>query len=495
MKRLFFSFSAFCCIFLSFYSNSNAVSGISVCDYNGEIDGIQANIIKDNRWVDSIFLVTTDNRLDARSSQINSYGTHCAFLYNDGGWHVAVATIGGVNKTVKKLCTVPSGGDMGNGKIWSALLEWPRGEWVWFTNSESNNEIYRVNVQTGDRQHVASTSAQSNQFQLSGDAKILIGAYQGDGAWTRLPNADNISSSQTISQWHDYVGGCGHGISPSALYCINNNNGYHSRVAIHNVDTVNMSISQDQTVGVDGNVGAIWMGGDSMWYMWDDWALDSSLINEIYDNDNGIYVGRQQVIGGGNLTLGGWSCNSDHWALMVTGWAPEGRDCSNGANIIGLNFIREQTMPFSHNYCEFDTINNPDGIAYIAWHGDIWISDPVEDIAPGYIDDFNNRDTYTIDGTDTEIDPRMNALWENVGVKDCRGIKINKSSSDGLTLSLSERKNVRIEVYNGLGKLIYSRKIQSQQIRVSRSILHRGVNMITVKDNDGIVFTEKMIKM
>ncbi|MBD3322911.1 MAG: hypothetical protein GF350_17575 [Chitinivibrionales bacterium] len=442
--------------------------------------------------MDSIFLVITGGRLAARSSQINSYGTHCAFLYNDGGWHVAVTTVGGVNKTVKKICSVPDGGDFGDGRLWTAKLEWPRGEWIWFTNSKNNNQIYRVHVQTGDRQHIADVNTNSNQFQMPACAKIAIGAYGGDAGLIRLPDPSSGGLPATINQMHNWGGACGHGISPSGIYALANNNGYHNRVCILKVDTNTWIPTQDESVGLDGNVGRI-ETLDGPILMWDDWALDSSMKNEAYNDKTLQYTGFYQVIGGGNSTQGGWSSNSNHWAMMICGWAPQGRDLENGANLIGLNFIREQTLPFTHNYCEYDTINNPEGIRYIAYNGDIWISDPVEDIAPGYIDDFNNRDAYTIEGTDTEVDARVNVLWENVGVKDCNGIRVDKHS--GLTFSLKDRKNVRIEVYSGLGKLIYSQQVQEQQIHIPRSVLHRGVNMVIIKDTDGIVFAEKMMKM
>ncbi|MBD3322107.1 MAG: hypothetical protein GF350_13495 [Chitinivibrionales bacterium] len=486
---------------LFFYSSSlYAVSGIGVCDYQNatkHVNGIPAWFVVNDVMVDTIMLVSTEQRLDARFSQINSYGTHCAFIYNDGGWHVAVTRIGGKDKIVKRVCELPDG-DKGTGRIWSPILEWPRGDWIWFTSTKDNNEIYRTHVQTGELQHIASVGRTSNQFQLSGDARIVIGAWSESG-WGKLPDIDELvaSGNNPITfEPEDFLGGCGFGISPSATYAINNNNGFHTRVGINKVDTLSMTLEQDVSVGIDGNIGQIVFGADSMVWMWDEWTLDSTMKNEIYNPKvtPGEYTGQYQVVGRGNLTLGGWSSNSDHWALMVTGWVPGGRQIEeSGSNILGLNFMRGEVMPFTHNYCKYDTVNNPDGDRIVAWHGDIWISDPVEDIAPGYIDDFNARRSYQIEGTDQEVAAEHEHLVFPDGVHSRRQIPEEQERYfiDNMTISLDNGQSYSIEIVNSRGQTLFSKSVHAQQSSVPAELLRSGVTILQVRDRNRKLVSRK----
>ncbi|MBD3322702.1 MAG: hypothetical protein GF350_16490 [Chitinivibrionales bacterium] len=489
-------FSAACAALFLVQLKLFAVSGIGVCDFNYEmtnepdLNGILASIVKNNHLIDTIHMVRTSGKLSARSSQINSYGTHCAFLYNDGGWWVAVTTIGGANKTIKKVVEMP-GGDKGNGEIWTSLLEWPRGDWVWYTAEKENRNIYRANVKTVASQHVATFGVRSNQFCVSGDASIIVGAWNESG-WAKLPDPDAISSARSLSA-KGFLGGCGYGISPSGTFAIHNTGGCHCQVAIHTIDKENLTTTKIDTLGNRGSIGVVW--GDVYYYMWDDWAVDSTLIHEAYDDDFVTSLGFQQVVGSGNHTLGGWSSNSDYWAVMFTGWAPEGRDLVSGSSILALGFFREEIMMFTHHTSTVDFARNPDQNMYIAWHGDVWISDPVEDIAPGYIDDFNNRDSYTIPGTDTELDPRMDALWSSVSAKNRNYAafeNIPDISDNGSMLEICDHDNMRVEIYAASGRLLYSRLAAEGWIEIPRKILSRGVNFLRIASGEKVLVSRKL---
>ncbi|MBD3322428.1 MAG: hypothetical protein GF350_15105 [Chitinivibrionales bacterium] len=450
--------------------SSFSVSGLCVSSYNGSKgNGIDLHYIENDRWVDSTFLAKAGGRLSARFPQFNSYGTHVAFLKSfSDGWWVCVTRVAGKTGLVKKVARVPDDGDRGVGRIWTMILEWPRGPWVWHTSTKYNNHIYRANVETGESQHIADVSRTSNQFIMPGSAKIVIGAYGSDGALFRLPNADSLvdagGNPVTITNFQGHTGGCGHGIAPSGIHTINNNNGYHSRIAVRTMDTTTWTSQQDASFGNNGNIDNI---------MWDLWAVDSCLMNQIYRN--GSYMDRWQVIGGGNLTLGGWSANSDRWACMYTGWAPEGRDMIDGANVVGINFYEEKTLLLTHNACEWDTVNNPDGHTEIAWNGDFFITSPQEDIAPGYIDDFLVRDSYHIEGTDRETGDfpvTVDLPTHSSGIS--KDLIIRKAGN--LLVGIPAGRSGIVTLADPLGRIVFRAPVQqASPVVIPGSCMNRGV--------------------
>ncbi|MBD3344157.1 MAG: hypothetical protein GF401_03740 [Chitinivibrionales bacterium] len=483
LKKAFFSSLFVVAISFSVF----AVSGICVSTYHGPLGyGIDMHTIINDRWIDSTFLVNVENRNDARFPQINSYGTHVAFFKNESdGWYVCVMRLGGVNKTIKKLTKVPTG-DVGDGRIWSMILEWPRGEHVYYTTSKSNEELYRVHVQTGDAEKVVEFSSSGNQIQLSGNVKLAnTSLCSGDWSIIQLPElgggVQNVTCGNTI---FENGSGCGLGISPSGVHTIHNNNGFHSRVAVGKIDTVTWTWQQDRSVGEDGNIDHI---------MWNSWSVDTLLKNQVYDDKNHVYRdGIYQTIGGGNLTIGGWSTNSDYWALMYCGWSPQGRDFEDGSNIIAMNWQKEKTLNLTRHPCKYDTINNPEGYAEKAWNGDFWISAPVEDIAPGYIDDYNNRDSYEIDGTDIEVASlfdRFDPANDQAGL---RGAVVQKSNR-GLKIQLPQKGKYLVEIFDARGRMERRIHCESTTIIPLKS-LKPGVKLVNISNGTAVVWTESITR-
>ncbi|MBD3322505.1 MAG: hypothetical protein GF350_15490 [Chitinivibrionales bacterium] len=478
--------------------NAVALSGIAVSDYTGGFHGIDAHFIEDNTWQDSLFLIAGPDRLTSRFPQINSHGTHCAFLHKESdGWYVCVTRIGGVNKTIKKLTKLPDNGDVGDGKIWSPILEWPRGEWIWYTTEKYNQHIWRVNVHTGDARHIVNMEETSNQMQLCADTKLMMGSYGDNVTMFRMPDADSLVAaganpvtlaSDLSKPWNEggnlvSTGGCGIGISPSRMYYLANNNGGHSRVGISKIDTVTFEIS-----GTD-----IGDGGNVDWNLWDSWTVDTLLKNQIYDDKNHVYRDAYQSTGTGNLTLGGWSANSDYWTCMFTGWAPQGRDMDNGSNLLTFNWTREQCMNLTRHPCEYDTINNPDGRVAIVWHGDFFVTDPVEDIADGYIDDFNNASSFHIEGTDTGVIDRVAARLPQIRRRSVRRHSFDSRTSGGrVSIPLASGGRKTIQIFDCSGRSICAFTTSELTVAIPRSTFSFGVHVVQVTAGDK-VFSGKIV--
>ncbi|MBD3344638.1 MAG: hypothetical protein GF401_06215 [Chitinivibrionales bacterium] len=480
LKWLFFAlFTLNSCLF--------GLSGIAVSDFTGEFHGIDVHFIENNEWQDSLFLIAGPDRLQSRFPQINSHGTHCAFLHKESdGWYVCVTRIGGVNKTIKKLTKLPDNGDVGDGKIWSPILEWPRGEWIWYTTEKFNQHIWRVNVHTGDAQHIVDMSETSNQMQLCADTKLMMGSYGDNVTMFRMPDADSLVaaggnpvtlSSDLSKKWNEggnlvSTGGCGIGISPSRMFYLANNNGWHTRVGINRIDTITFETLEYPGAGDDGNVD---------WTLWDSWAVDTSLKNPIYDEDNHVYRDVYQSTGTGNSTLGGWSANSDYWTCTFTGWAPQGRDMENGSNLLTFNWIREESMNLTRHPCEYDTINNPDGDVAVVWHGDFFVTDPVEDIASGYIDDYNNAASFHIEGTDTEIIDRVAVHLPRPRRTARPGFGISPDIGGGRISIPLEGKGIKtVKVFDCSGKLIFKHSTSESYITIPESVFSSGINVIRI---------------
>ncbi|MBD3320448.1 MAG: hypothetical protein GF350_05055 [Chitinivibrionales bacterium] len=479
-------------------SGSFAVSGIAVSAlHSWQGHGIDAHFIENDVWIDSIIMVNANNRLDAKYPQINSYGTHCAFLWhqNDGMW-VCVTRIGGVNKLVKKLVKVPNDGEYGDGRLWSNILEWPRGDWVWYSTTKWNNNVWRVNVHTVEAHQVAHFTENSNQMQITGDCKYMIRAGCGGQSLWRLPDADELLTNNSGpvnivgdcgTWWNDggnnlANGGCGLGISPSGLHMICNNNGYHSRVGMSRMDPETEEVNKLTSAGVEGNI---------EWQLWDSWAVDTLLKNPIYSKKSGVYSEIYQSTGTGILTLSGWSSNSDVWTCSPIGWAPAGRDTENGMNLISFNWEREKSLNLTRHPCEFDTINNPEGRVSRAWNGDFWISAPFEDIASTYRDDLSNRDSYTIDGTDSEVmDLPVSILAAPRNQKSKDG---HIRWSDNSLVIGAEGAFARIIVKDARGRTVYQTATEGAKIRIPGSRFGKGIYFVGVTTHAGTAFNKTII--
>ncbi|MBD3320416.1 MAG: hypothetical protein GF350_04890 [Chitinivibrionales bacterium] len=146
-------------------------------------------------------------------------------------------------------------------------------------------------------------------------------------------------------------------------------------------------------------------------------------------------------------------------------------------------------MNLTRHPCRFDEVNNPDGIVYVTPHGDFWVSDPIEDIAPGYIDDFRNRASYTIDGTDTELEMRVNTLMPDIAGRGRihRMFDVsNISRGRDIVLNFGDKINKSIKIFNCNGQMIFSASVPADRISIPSSVLGRGVNVIYVTKNNEI---------
>ncbi|MBD3421718.1 MAG: hypothetical protein GF398_16515 [Chitinivibrionales bacterium] len=141
MKQALFSTFV---VTIFFAHSSFALSGIAVSDCwlsqtPKSFSSIRAHFIENNQWIDSVFIDVAENRQHVRTPSINSYGTHCVYFRRKQSgsgtiWEVVVARINGKDKLKKVLCEFeerPWDNDRNSdGRIWSMMSEWPRGQWV-----------------------------------------------------------------------------------------------------------------------------------------------------------------------------------------------------------------------------------------------------------------------------------------------------------------------------------------------------------------------------
>ncbi|MBD3319921.1 MAG: hypothetical protein GF350_02380 [Chitinivibrionales bacterium] len=408
--RLCFAALLFSGCFLSGFG----LSGIAVSDFVCSEKGlywVDAHFIQDNVWQDSCIIATSSRSLGVRDPAINSHGTHCAYLRGDGNsWTICVTRIRGKTKMVKELVTVDYHDDNTHGEIYSMLIYWPRGDWIWYSDDFDYSgvrlgatRVSRVNVHTGEVQNVL-TFPGTHIWHISGNTRWMatshcrIGLHEVPDADSLLAlNAGPVDLSYDCSSWNSggnqiFGDGCGQSVSISGRFIYYNNSNIHENVRFTEIDTVTGEASRY---------------ADFNKWAWNEWAVDKSTYSCCdIDQNTGECASWKPVeyVGCQLHTLSDWAVNSEKWSCMTLGWGGMGRYMEGGGNIVSMNLEREQSVLLTNHPCKKDTTYNPDGDILKVWHGALWISGPVEDIYPGYEEDILNRDSYHIEGTDTETD-------------------------------------------------------------------------------------------
>ncbi|MBD3343598.1 MAG: hypothetical protein GF401_00895 [Chitinivibrionales bacterium] len=469
------------------------LSGIAVSDFvcsEKEQYWIDAHFIEDDVWQDSIILATSSRSLGVRDPAINSHGTHCAFIRGDGNsWTICVTRIGGKNKMVKELTTVDYHDDRTHGEIYSMLIYWPRGDWIWFSDEFDYSgvrlgatSVSRVNVHTGEVQNVL-TFPPTHIWHISGDTRWMASAHCRIGLH-RVPDVDSLIAndaapaalSYDCADWNDggnriFNDGCGQSVSINGRYIYYNNSNIHENVRFTAID----SATGEATRAYDFNK-----------WDWNDWAVDTTTYSFCdIDPSTGQCAEWKPVeyIGCQLHTLSDWAVNSEKWTCMTLGWGGMGRYMEDGGNIVTMNPEQEKSLLLTNHPPKNDSINNPDGDVRKVWHGALWISAPEEDIAPGYMEDILNRDSYHIEGTDSlagQIPITIPVEISEVAGKGC----LSRAKDNTWTIILPHEGRYTAKVYDARGKQVSQVNGFGSRAIVPAGRLAAGIHFALIEMDD-----------
>ncbi|MBD3421717.1 MAG: hypothetical protein GF398_16510 [Chitinivibrionales bacterium] len=339
-----------------------------------------------------------------------------------------------------------------------------------------------MHVETKEVQHLFNISKRSNQFRLSGDGRMMMNANCGGQAMFDLPEADSLvaegGNPYTIpvdcsKHWNDggnkiSSSGCGISFSPSGAFIVANNDPGHTRISVSSIDPDTRRVEQIMLAN---------------WEDWNAWAIDPSLewtdIRQKKASNGTYYMDTTTYAAGvGISTLSNWSANSDKWTASITGWPREGRWLAEGSNVQSWNWERKECMPVTHYPAMRDTARSK-GVAFVAFHGDFWLSAPEADIAPGYIDDFHDRANYQISETDTEVNPYPLAV-DRRDFAHKRQYNSHLQSGSRLFITNEANERITVEIFDAGGRTLQRINSSQSSIRLPRSSLSNGLNLVRI---------------
>ncbi|MBD3322291.1 MAG: hypothetical protein GF350_14420 [Chitinivibrionales bacterium] len=464
-----FPAAAVCVLTGALWASSCAISGIGVADvHSPQGSGIVAFFIRDNVQIDSIWLAHDSGVRTLRSPSINVQGSHCAFFRQSGAdWTISVMRIGGVSKMMKDLVTFTPN-DAGKGRIRSILLFWADDDYVWYCKELFPGEIWRVNVHTLANEHVCTIPGNSLGFNISRDRRFIVG-NSGSVFLHEIPDLSSASLPFTLqlsnTPWNEggtaYSGMCGQGVSPTGLYVKHNEGSGHDGIGLQHLNPATNQLEK---------MASIKQGQWNAWEMSHDAAsLDAP------DSIDNVF----QTIGTGNTTEQntGWACNSDLWTLNIAGWAPGGRYPEQGCNLGMIHVLEEKSLNitrFPHIYYIGEEFNT--------WHGDFWLSAPVEDIAEQYRDELETRNSYQVEGTDeyavqiSELLPVNSAARPGV-----RAVQV------GNNIAISVNMPGKYEIISPDGRIMDSGTTAGRQVIISKAVPGSGIALIRVRSGEKTV--------
>lgn len=201
-------------------------------------------------------------------------------------------------------------------------------------------------------------------------------------------------------------------------------------------------------------------------YDWNDWCIgDCFDYCVFYDNDP---CHRVETIGGGLATEISWAANTDNWECLFPGWTPGGRMGEYGMNLAVGSVVSQQTINITQ-------IPKGEGNETVL-QGDFWISSPVDDIAPLFLDDFNNRDSYKINGLDENVVPVVDKKYSS------KNAHISITRMQGvINIKTAQDKPYKVDLFHADGRLIYSKSgYGNGEIRIA-GLAKRGIYLAKVQ--------------
>lgn len=473
-----FLFLLLACIF-SFTGNVFALSGIAVSDFTCNAKGwywIDAHFIENYEWKDSIILAVGNGPLKVREPTLNTHGSHCAFFRNNGdGWKLCITRIGGTNKLVKELISIDYGDEMTKGEIYSMLMEWPRGDWIWYSDKAWADRLFRVNVHTAQIQEVV-TFPETKIWSLSGNNRWMVTEHC-KISLHEVPDADSLLDANagpvhlnySCTDWNSggnriYNDGCGQTISISGQYIFYNSYNLHENISM----VERNPLTNEVTLKTKFNK-----------WSWNEMAVDTNgVFCCSHDATTGECVGHQPVeyLGRQTHTLEEWAVNSEKWNCMTMGWLSMGRYQESGGNICTINWQDSISVNLTQHPCQNDEVNNPEANLYQIWHCDLWLSGPEADIYPGYYEDVLNRDSYTIEGTDIDAIPSLMPMPNRESYSPDM---ISMSGMDNRII-LPHKGNYSMRLYNSRGICVSTFKGLDSEISVLYPSFNTGVHFAVI---------------
>jgi hypothetical protein len=314
---------------------------------------------------------------------INTHGTHVAFmaLAPDNSSFIGVAAIDDKSFKYKKIAPVGSLPKPGSMPFQTnARLDWPKGDYLWYCprgweNGQKDNveDLYRINVQTGEVEHVLRFATDLDFRCLTWDSRYLMGM----SGWVNVYEVPDLSDRSKFPlagpdyKWTWSSGGCGHVISPTGTYSSKQTNSGHS---VRNLDRINIPENPQTDT----------LKGDSAWSVshteWNDWAVDKSnswVCTAIKDLDgDGVKtdtVKTTRYVGGGIHELcNRFTRNSDYLLALLIG------SCDRFSNMTFALIDWKNKRSWDLN--QFPRQAGDDSST--TWWVDFWVKEPAEMIVP-----------------------------------------------------------------------------------------------------------------
>jgi hypothetical protein len=449
-----------------------AFDGIAVSDVNG--NGVYVHEIKNSAVVRTALLLEGccdgDNptkTIVAHRPAINTYGTHVAFIrHSVGGTHVSLMRLDGTSTVIKDIVTAAG----------ITQLEWPRGEWVYYT---IGGKLYKVNVQSAQSELVLTLSMPDkgieqypfrDQFTMSADARrmhfqlaeVSDSLEYLEGRYTYELPGDGVLKHGV----HGPGGGCGPSVSPSGTMKSFQLNSAHSERLWWTWDGV---MPRDS--------------GAFNRLEWNRWSVDK-LLGCIYTVGD---VTWQEYVGDGIVEqCNRWCRNSEEWMVLPMGWAYKGRYSKNNSNLVLVNFRDSLSLNVTR-YPRFVSAQYPiaENCTYAGTvvkrvgHGDFWLQAPLESVYAPLREDVLNRDSYKIaciDDGQPCAQPILPAHQNHSLYPALRGLRALQLAGGAVEVHTAPR--AVVQLYSVNGKLLWSGVAADGMVRIPMDRRAVGVSVV-----------------
>jgi hypothetical protein len=215
-------------------------------------------------------------------------------------------------------------------------VEWPQGDWIYFTTTKEVKYLYRVNVKTKALEKVAAfncfVKGENREFKLSADGATMLVNRLGK-AFKLAAVSDNgmVDDALWSKGGSALLGGCGHTLSPSG-----NRVGFQTDAGhiVYNIMELDWQKRSSAVIA------------ETTPEQRNQWSLQRNH-PQLACESKPDYI---ESVGTGQATEGmSFAVNSDEWVCLISGWFPRGRFGNNGMNFVLMNQAAQVTLNVSQN--------------------------------------------------------------------------------------------------------------------------------------------------